>query len=509
MSRLDIEAIIGNAQPVGNTYSGGVYSIDEIRITFREGIRLPRGDYVFIRDPDDGLPIIYQIAYPYWYKPSFDFEESLIVAGSPIRDEHRMRYRAKAVLVGKVDRYGSVISPRVPVPPLTEVYKCPRELVRLVTEPLDEWKIRIGENPETGLPVYIALEPLVRQSLLITGAQGTGKTTALLTLIVRAASSEIPLHVLVPDWTGEYGSLAFASELEGQVKLISWEHFVKRYASENPSLVMSLMRSDPRMRSDAVNKLVSQTVLECRNRRLLPTKSNLERLVEEVATTRTHASTIALAKAVIVENVPERYLEGIREDIVDLVQTYRVVIVDFSISKEMPDEFDFKAKVGSYLAEKIWRRATTDRRFGCIVVSDEAHRICPEHGSVDRIWLKLATEGGRNGCPLWLVARRLSLVSKSITTESQQNIVCFNLEDVDRKRVEEDIGTTFAGMVGGTLAQGEAMVRSAMGFRVPGQVIHVKFDEVVKPASASTSARIRFEGMRQVSNILRNVGQPA
>ncbi|MEM3547140.1 MAG: hypothetical protein QXU47_07260 [Candidatus Bathyarchaeia archaeon] len=76
--------------------------------------------------------------------------------------------------------------------------------------------------------------------------------------------------------------------------------------------------------------------------------------------------------------------------------------------------------MGIYLAKCIWEEATQNKEFGCIVVSDEAHRIAPEKfygGEIDPVWMRLATEGGRNGCPLWLVARRLSLVSKAVTTE--------------------------------------------------------------------------------------------
>lgn len=129
-------------------------------------------------------------------------------------------------------------------------------------------------------------------------------------------------------------------------------------------------------------------------------------------------------------------------------------------------------------------------------MSDEAHRICPQGEYFDTIRLKLATEGGRNCCPFWLVARRLSLVSKNVTVESQQNIICFNVEDIDRKRIEEDIGCTFTGMLG-ALPQGEAMAKSAMAFRVPGQTIHVKFDVEIEPASASFKAKQRFQKMKE------------
>jgi len=186
-----------------------------------------------------------------------------------------------------------------------------------------------------------------------------------------------------------------------------------------------------------------------------------------------------------------------REEFLNLIRKYNAVIVDFSRTQEpdMPDNFEFKSAVGAYLAEAIWNEARVNERFGCIIVSDEAHRLCPEFESFDPIWHRLATEGGRNCCPFWLVARRLSIVSKKVTTEAQQNFICFNVEDVDRRRIEEDLGTSFAGLLG-SLAAGEAMVKS-MGFRIPGQVIHVKFDKVVEPASAAHGPEDRFRAMAE------------
>ncbi|MGF3572205.1 MAG: ATP-binding protein [Candidatus Bathyarchaeia archaeon] len=491
--KIDIEKITEGAECVGNVYSYGTYGIDTIRITLKEGIKLPRGDYVFVKD-DKGRPIVYQVSYPHWYKPSFDFEESLIVAGGPEKDEHRRRYRCIGILVGKLDENGEIYPPMIPIPPLTDVLKCPPELVKLVTEPLDEWKISIGVNPETGRPVYMALEPLIRQSLLVTGAQGTGKTTAVLTLISRAVEASPSVRFLVFDWTGEYISLK--EKLENKVQIVFWEDFVTNYVYQKPEVLMALFEGDPRVSpGDAVHKALARALFECKTQKIIPTKEILKQEIKnQMDQKKIWESTAITAVSVIDDNVLDKYPEKRERSITNLVSKYNVVIVDFSRCERMPDDFTLKRRTAGYMAEEIWNKAVNDRSFGCVVFSDEAHRVCPQEGYFEKIWFKLATEGGRNCCPFWLVARRLSLVSKNVTVESQQNIVCFNVEDIDRKRIMEDIGTTFAGMLG-TLAQGEAMVKSAMAFRVPGQTIHVKFDEVIKPASAAYRAKERFQKM--------------
>lgn len=491
--KVNIKDLASSGQVVGNVFARYTYGIDRILITLRKGVKLPLGAYVHVVD-EDGLPIVYQITSPEYYRYGYDFEKRLIAHGGISRDEAHT-YDCTGVLVGRICEDGKIEPPKYPIIPLSEVYICPPKLVEMVTQPLDDWKIRIGTNPETGMPVYIAMEPLVRQSLLFTGAQGTGKTTALITLIARAVKADPPLRFLIFDWTGEFNSL---TKLEENVaKTVFWEEFVARSVAEKPEVAVGLVEGDPRMRSAAVRDCVFQAIYQCIEEELTPTSENVAPLIDRQ--TRGEESTRAEARMVVNDNLPSKYPEGVEETVVDMVKKWNIVIVDFSTSKELPDEFDFKKRIAAYLAEKIWREATLNKNFGCIVVSDEAHRICPQGEYFDKIWLKLATEGGRNCCPFWLVARRLSLVSKNVTVESQQNIICFNVEDIDRKRIEEDIGHTFAGMLG-ALPQGEAMVKSAMAFRVPGQTIHVKFDVEIEPASAAFKAKQRFQKMKECGN---------
>lgn len=487
---IDVRELAKSGHVVGNVFARYTYGIDRILITLRKGMKLPLGAYIHVID-EDGLPIVYQVTSPEYYRYGYDFEKRLIAHGGISKDEAHT-YDCTGVLVGRVCEDGKIEPPKYPVIPLSEVYSCPSKLVEIVTQPLDAWKIKIGTNPETDMSVHIALEPLVRQSLLLTGAQGTGKTTALLTLIARASQADPPLRFLIFDWTGEFNSLSSLGK--DKVRTVFWEDFVEKSVAEKPEVAVGLVEGDPRMRSGAVKDCVFQAIYQCIERELAPTKGNVIPYINNQ--TRREESTRAEARMVVNDNLPEKYPEGVRETVVDMIKKWNINIVDFSTSKNLPDEFDFKKRVAAYLAEKVWREAILHKDFGCIIVSDEAHRICPEGEYFDKIWLKLATEGGRNCCPFWLVARRLSLVSKNVTVESQQNFICFNVEDIDRKRIIDDIGSTFAGMLG-ALPQGEAMVKSAMAFRVPGQTIHVKFDVEIKPASAAFNAKQRFQKMKE------------
>src|SRR2546428_3300560 len=106
---------------VGNVFSGSEYGIDKVSVTLRDGRQLSTGSYVFLLD-DDGLPIVYQVVAPYWFRPSFDFEESLITVGNPSSDRRIQRYRCLCTLVGKLTSENRVEPPRNPIRPFSDMY---------------------------------------------------------------------------------------------------------------------------------------------------------------------------------------------------------------------------------------------------------------------------------------------------------------------------------------------------------------------------------------------------
>jgi len=515
--RPDIRSMIKNAKQVGNVFSWRIYGLEKIYITLRKGVKLPVGSYVFVKD-DDGLPIVYQVASPTYYRYSFDFEKRLIAHGGISRDEAHT-YDCVGILVGKVlevvEEEGEsrrkkieIQPPRYPVPPLSEVYECTSNLMEILTRPSSEPIVKIGKEPLTGLEVKIALRALIRQGLLISGAQGTGKTTALLTLICRSLETYPSLRFLVLDWTGEMRVL---EQLNGKrfgnpprqisANALPWDSKIDLVYTGPDLLVRLIREDDPRVRG-AVEAALNDTLALCAKKKMPLTKTNLQSIVDGEIKDVRKDTTIKAVKKVISgskwipdEAAEEKLPENIINQFIRELESVNIYVVDFSKTEnpEIPDEFEFKKMMAEVMAWHVWNTARIRKDFGCVVVSDEAHRICPErgYGELPGIWLRLATEGGRNGCPLWLVARRLSLVSKSVTTELQQNFFCFNVEDVDRRRVSEDLGETFASLLG-SLPPGEAIVKSAAGFRVPGQVIHVCFDQVLKPSSAEYGLEERF-----------------
>jgi hypothetical protein len=497
--KIDVKEVLKQANQVGNVFSRYTYGINKIYITLRRDVKLPLGSYVFVLD-EDGLPIVYQVASPEYYRYGYDFEKRLIAYGRASKDESHT-YDCVGILVGKLYEHGKIEPPKYPVIPLSEVFSCPPKLIELVTEPNTPFKVKIGTDPLTSQPVHIDLRPLLRQGLLISGAQGTGKTTALLTLISRSLEAYKHLRFLILDWTGEFQPLCSLNDSGFKVCSVSWDKYITGLKMDDPESTLRLIEEeDPRAKTGAPSEVLFTALVLCKKDKQYPTKQNVKKKIEEQTEGRLKGTiSTALSIADKADHIPEKEPKEIygREGLLKEIKNNNILIIDFSRteSREVPDDFEVKKRMGTFLARCVWEEATQKKDFGCIVISDEAHRIAPEKfygGEMDPVWLRLATEGGRNGCPLWLVARRLSLVSKAVTTELQQNFICFNVEDVDRKRIIEDLGETFASLLG-ALPPGEAIVKSATGFKVPGQVTHVKFDKVLEPSSVKYGLEERFK----------------
>lgn len=544
-----IKGWLNNCERVGNVYNvrRSYYGIDKVPITITKGKEIPNWSYVFVKHWKTGNPIVFQVINVHFDQPGAEYQDASISMGTPIKDPSMRKYKCWGLLVGEIEENGEIIPPRYPIEPETDVYLCPNEMVEFITQPIDEWSIRIGKISELGIPVKIRLEPLVRQGLLITGAQGTGKTTALITLITRATLVYPPLRFLILDWTGEFRSIetlfntikeklekgdrAYLSSVlgisereldkeeylnflkEASVKIIEWWRLYCGFLDDELVQYLKIMLdrvvAQQHRFSDAARKYARDLVSHADQL----TIESLEVLADE-RKGRREEITVEGAKTII-DNVLSSYLpmndqefeewmnnsyliDNLKEDI----ERNNVVIIDFSASLpeglNIADDVEIKADIATMIARRIWDIGSRDPSFGCVAVIDEAHRVCPEKdfGYIDPIWQRLASEDGRNKIPLWIVARRLSLVSKKVTTELQQNFFCFNVEDVDRARVQEDLGKSFADIAPyGTIPPLHCIIKSN-GFRIPGQIVFTRIDVIERPAGVPSSKEV-FEKMEK------------
>jgi hypothetical protein len=485
-AKVYVKELVEKSEVVGRVLPFSSHRVDEISIVLKEK-KLPFSSYVFVLD-DDGLPIIYQVVGFRDGLSDYNLEKRLIALGMPLKDDRTLI--CSGVLAGKLYEDGRIGLPKCPVTPLAEVRLCTPELVRLIIEPEEEPKVRIGVNPLTSQPVYIKLRPLIKQGLLINGASGTGKTTALLTLITRSLEACGDLHFIILDWTGEFRSLAQSDYAKKfRVNVLAWDKFISGLKMEDPMFLLSLLeKEDPRVKG-ALKRLIYASLVLCKEDKLYPTKRNTKaKLLGKVARRAIldEVRDIIDKSAYIPDDVPEDVWD--KERLIEEVEKDNVLIIDFTRSEDLstPDEVKVKRRVAAFLAKCLWDELSQGRKLTCVIVSDEARRIAPAkfyeriYGRTDTIWITLAREGGKKGCSLWLATRRLDLLNRAVRAELQQNFICFNIEDVDKGRAKRRIGEAFASLLT-TLPPGEAIVKSATGFKTPRQVVHVKFDLVLQP----------------------------
>ncbi|MDP7443958.1 MAG: hypothetical protein QGI87_06375, partial [Candidatus Bathyarchaeota archaeon] len=191
-------------------------------------------------------------------------------------------------------------------------------------------------------------------------------------------------------------------------------------------------------------------------------------------------------------------------DPVELLKDRRIVIMDISSGK---DSWSQKHLVVAQVLRRIFSEALENRKFGCVVILEEAMYYAPQRGVFDLgdkdvrgkllgIVKEIATNGGRNGVGLWIVTQRLATVDKTVVTQCANNIICHSLEDLDRQRLAEIVGDEFSRLIG-DLPQGEAIVKgTALKCRFP---IWVKVLPEVYPASSTTTPMSRFVHMELAS----------
>ncbi len=492
----------------GYTYSDtGEYRIEEITIVLLRDRELAAGNLIYVKHPKNGSPVVYQVTQVYPHKRVRYYEEALLKEGHIIDDSEDITIHVKAYQWGWIDGDGSLRPLRYPIPPTTPVFRAERDIVAKFTKPNGDWKLLLGTDPSTDLDVELGVYNLIRQSCLICGAVGTGKTTTAISMVARAASLNPPVRFLIVDKDGEYTSLIARLGTERVLKVpwkrffqpsgIPWEDYQAEFGWQKTWWNTKILVK-------ALKILYAQTALV--------TKRNLKQAVGYVS-----ADSLGFRKKTDeFENYRQQVLNAINgsrlipeEDLkpldpVDLLVDKHVVIMDLAHGK---DTWNQKHLVVAQVLRRIFSEALENRRFGCTIVLEEAMYYAPQRGVFEigekesrgkllGVVKEIATNGGRNGVGLWIVTQRLATVEKTVVTQCANNIICHSLEDVDKQRLAEIVGDKFARLIGG-LPQGEAIVKgTALKCRFP---IWVKVLPEVYPASSISTPMSRFVHMELAS----------
>ncbi|MBQ03804.1 hypothetical protein CL673_03720 [Candidatus Bathyarchaeota archaeon] len=493
---------------VGYTYSKtGEYRVDEITVVLVRGKELAKGDLVYFKHPKNGSPVVYQITGVYPHRRVREYEEVLLQEGRILSDPESTTIHARAYQWGWLDEAGSLRPLRHHISPNTLVRIAEREVVARFTKPNGDWKLLLGTDPSTDLDVELGVYPLIRQSALICGAVGTGKTTTAISMVARAANLNPPVRFFVVDKDGEYSSLIKRIGIDKVLKVpwmrffqpsnIPWEDYLSEFGWQKTWWNAKILVKGLKILYAQASPI---------------TKHNIGRAVEFVG-----AESLGFnKKADEFKQYQQQVLNAIAGsklipdgdlmplDPVELLKDRRIVIMDISSGK---DSWSQKHLVVAQVLRRIFSEALENRKFGCVVILEEAMYYAPQRGVFDLgdkdvrgkllgIVKEIATNGGRNGVGLWIVTQRLATVDKTVVTQCANNIICHSLEDLDRQRLAEIVGDEFSRLIG-DLPQGEAIVKgTALKCRFP---IWVKVLPEVYPASSTTTPMSRFVHMELAS----------
>jgi DNA helicase HerA-like ATPase len=486
---------------IGHTYSlNGEYGINEITILLLRGFELAKGDLVYVIHPKKNLPVVYQVTRVYPHKRFREYEEALLRDGRIINDVEDSTLHAQAYQWGWMDEEGSLRPLRSPLPPNSPVYLSKKEIITQFTKPKGDWKILLGTDPSTDLDVELGIYSLIRQSCLICGAVGTGKTTTAVSMVARATYANPPVRFLIIDKDSEYSSLADRLD-PYKVLIVQWTRFFQPgdIPWEDYITEFGWQKTwwNSRILFHALKILYAQTVTV--------TKLNLKKALrwvqrEKLGFNKKYEDFENYRQQVInaVSNsklIPDGYQEPL--DPIKLLKEKYVVIMDLSKGK---GSWSQKQRVVAQVLNRVFNEALKTRNFGCIIVLEEAMYYAPQRGVFEigekdsrnkllGIVKEIATNGGRNGVGLWVVTQRLSTVEKTVVTQCANNVVCHSLEDVDKARIVEIMGQGFSELIG-ELPPGEAIVKgSSIRCKFP---LWVKVLPEVYPASSTNTPLSRF-----------------
>lgn len=491
------------AERIGYTFSEwGHYSPEKITIVLERGREIAKGDLVYVEHPRNSLPVVYQVTKVYSHERTRSYEEALLRSGSVILDDETVSVRANAYQWGWMDERH--LRPlRYHLPPHMPVYKAEKEIIAEFTKPVSEWKVYLGIDPSSCLDVELDMNSLVRQNCLVCGAVGTGKTTTALSMIARATMLKPPARFFIIDKDGEYKGLIDQFGPDYVINL-PWFSFFRPYDVS----IDDFLAEFGWQRSWWISKILTAGFKALRRSGRDLTKEGVEKAVEAVG-----KESLGFTKK---ENELQDYkmqvLNAIRysrlipedstitQDPVDLLRRFRMVIMDLSQGR---DGWSQKHIVITQALRRLFNEVLENRNFGCVVLLEEAMYYAPQRGyfevgtrdSRDKLLAvirEIATNGGRNGMPLWVVTQRLATVSKTVVTQCATNVVSHALEDVDKQRLSDIVGQEFVDLLGG-LPQGEAIVKgSALRCRFP---IWIRIKPEVFPTSAVSTPIKRFEAM--------------
>ncbi|BAJ50810.1 hypothetical protein CSUB_C0957 [Candidatus Caldarchaeum subterraneum] len=437
---------------VGHVFSSeGSYGSERVEITLLANKSVYRGEYLCIKHPAEDKPVFIQVETASLRRPSASYEEKLLRDGDVVQDPEKIVGKAFCWQVGYED--SGLIRPLLsPIPPLTPVYRPSPEALSQFISP-DGPGVSIGTIYPTDVRLRLSLKILFRQGALVVGGVGTGKSTLLMSLMLKILKTVRNAHILLIDWDGEFRSKVLeenARQHGGYQRITSSTRLARKEKSLSPASWYNSFRTRAGLSGSAREArtlyAITKKLEEDGVNSIEWSQQGLEKILSIV-----EADDVRKRLEEIGRNIFKHASEENGVDIVETVRTNALVHVDFSDASNWDEIINRSREI----LETCYLQARADPTFGVAVFIDEVHNFAPQsphEGAASReaydmmipVMKLIATTGPRNGVPLFLATQRLSEVDKFISTQMGQNIFAFRVEDVDLERLRSIMGSDIA-----------------------------------------------------------------
>lgn len=483
----------------------GFYDPDEILVTLLEGEESPKKtDFIIVEV--EGKEILFQVIKPLFEYEGFGYEKEAIQKDiwKKTFDEEKLRRAIKAKQMGFFDKEGNLQPYLDAIPPMSPVYSPSSKKIEEVILPTAEYKLKLGKRyPKEDIGIYVDLERVLRQGMLITGGVGTGKTTTLGSALYSLLKTKnLNPKILLIDPDGELGSedlIEIANEREGYVQVPC--HKKSNFSRDSSYDVNSFKRRFEKIFNMGPTSKIIKTISGCADsaqKNDLPLKmKNFRKIIKEHCINKEVEEKILSLWDKYENKVLNQEKNKGQFKIPELIRRNTIVHVDGSTSSDF-NNFLYATLVS---LESAFNEAINDKDFGLIGIIDEAHLLAPQfsedqigdhriHKQLTKLLKsRIATTGPRNGMSLWLTTQRLAKLDKTLSTQTGQNMIAHSCEDVDFKRLADIVGPSYADSVR-FLPRGRALVKST-GLKLYNApvLIHVKKEIEVKSAETSLLKR--------------------
>ena len=435
---------IGDRESIGVVVSPS--KIDEFEFALSQDSEIRAKEYCLIYHPIEKVPCLCRVITGSTQNPTMSSKgigTILAKSGVEIGSEQEVTLM-KAEVLGYI-KNGSFRPMDFPVSPNSKVYKCNQSDVEPFFQSQEGIMLDVGSDPFSGIKIRLSLDWITKGHLGVYGQTRSGKTSFVMKLIQAGITNSPPARFVIHDRYGEYTPLLnFKDTYRIEYnKLMLLESLSSRKIAG--ILGFDIKSSGGKAVENAIRSLMEEE-------RELTVENLAEKLEAQKLRSDVYARVKASLSGTEIENKLKRISENVyskrRETILDLVEKYKVVIIDYSVDADIDNQQKaFTSIINQFFEKSV---STRGERYTCINVVEEAQFYAPErgmptygdpwrNGSLSALSMGVSQLGGYN-IGFIIMTQRPAYVAKAVLAQCNTHI-CFRLmSEADHEQVSAVTG---------------------------------------------------------------------